>query len=217
MISNISIWEETFLEIERPGRISKWIYVLGHTGLEGNDTPHRMALEGMCLSTLWALQRTAFSHPIDDSQIPHEQPLCPATTPPSDNICAVQDTTVIGGVDSTDSSPDDHPGAIRLSLALAEMNEPEEEASHEDEIIAIGLLHCDTSGFDDSKPHGGLREVILALMSATQIKKRSMVYKNNKRRCTNPPPPLLGRGGSPAWPKLPTPALHLGAIHKYQE
>ena len=50
-------------------------------------------------------------------------------------------------------SADDHPGAIWLSLGLVEMSEPEEEASQEHEITATGLLHCDTSGSDDIKPH----------------------------------------------------------------
>ena len=126
VISSILIWEDLLLEIERRGRILKWVYVPGHAGLEENDTAHRLAVEGMCLSTVWALPRTTLSRLIDDTQVTHEQSLCPVATPPSDNIYAVQDTTVIGGEDSTNSSPDDHPRAIWLSLGLVE---PEEEAS----------------------------------------------------------------------------------------
>ena len=37
MIGNISIWEELLLEMERPGRMLKWIYVPRHAGLEVND------------------------------------------------------------------------------------------------------------------------------------------------------------------------------------
>ena len=112
MINNISIWEELLLEMERPGRILKFIYVPGHTGLEGNDTTYIPAVEGMCLSTLWALLRTAFSRQTDDTQTSHEQSPCLAATLPPENIYAVQETTVIGVEDSTDSSPNDHPGAI---------------------------------------------------------------------------------------------------------
>ena len=120
MISNISILEELLLEMERPGRMLKWIYVPGNTGLEGNDTAHRRAVEGMCLSTLWALPRTAFSQRTKDTQTTHEQAPCPAATPPSENIYAVQETTVFGVEDSTDSSPNNHLGAIWLSLGLVE-------------------------------------------------------------------------------------------------
>ena len=71
MISNISMWEELLLEMERPGRMLKWIYVPGHAGLEGSDTTHRLAMEGMCLSTLWALPHTAFSR----RKMTHKQPM----------------------------------------------------------------------------------------------------------------------------------------------
>ena len=70
MISNISIGEEMLLEMEQPSRILKWIYVPGHTGLEGNDTTHRLVVEGMCLSTPWTLPRTAFSRLTDDTNNP---------------------------------------------------------------------------------------------------------------------------------------------------
>ena len=86
VISNIPIWEELLLEMERPGRMLKWIYVPGHAGLEGNYTAHRLAVEGMCLSTLWALPRTAFSQQTVDI---HEPALCSAATPPPENIYAV--------------------------------------------------------------------------------------------------------------------------------
>ena len=170
------------------------------------------------MSTLWALPRMAFSQPIDDTQTTHEQPPCPTATPPSDSIYIVQDTTVIGGgLDGTGSSLDDHLGAIWLSPGLVEMSEPEEEASEEHEIAATGLLHCDTSGSDDSKPYGWLEGTDFSTDVGDTNKKRNTVSEDNKRRHTNPPS-LLGKGGgSPAWPKLPTPTLHLGAIHKYQE
>ena len=124
MISKILIWEEMLLEMERPGRIVKWIYVLGHAGLEGNDTAHRLAVEGMCLNTLWALPRTAFSRLTYDTQTAHEQSPRPAATSAPENMYAV-----IGVEDNTNSSPNDHPGAIWLSLGLVEMSEPEEGAS----------------------------------------------------------------------------------------
>ena len=76
MISNIPIREELLLEMERPG---KWIYVPRHAGLEGNDTAHRPGVEGMCLSTLWALPHTAFSQQTEDA---HEPALCSAVPPP---------------------------------------------------------------------------------------------------------------------------------------
>ena len=131
MISNISIWEELLLEIERPERILKWIYVPGHAGLEGNDTAHRLASEGMCMNTVWALPRTAFSRPIDDTQTTHEQPLCPAATPPLDNIYAVQDTTVIGGwtAQTAHQTTTREPYVCLGWLGLVEMSELEEEAS----------------------------------------------------------------------------------------
>ena len=74
--------------------------------------------------------------------------------PPShpENIYAIQETTMLGGEDSTDSSPNDHPGAIWLSLGLVEMSEPEERASQE--ATATGLLQCDTPSSDDSKLYG---------------------------------------------------------------
>ena len=61
MISNVSIWEELLLETERPGRILEWIYVPGHAGLEGNGTAPRLAVEGMCLSTLGAATHSLFT------------------------------------------------------------------------------------------------------------------------------------------------------------
>ena len=123
MISNISISEEVLLEMERPGRILKWIYLPGHAGLEGNDTTHRLAVEGMCLSTLWALPRTAFSRLTDETQTTHIQSSYPAWTPPPENIYAVQDTTVIGVEDSTNNSPNNQRGAIWLWPGLVEMSE----------------------------------------------------------------------------------------------
>ena len=45
---------------------------------------------------------------------------------------------MLGGEDSTDSSPNDHLGAIWLALGLVEMSEPEEGASQE--ATATGLL-----------------------------------------------------------------------------
>ena len=59
---------------------------------------------------------------------------------------------MIGVEDSTDSSPNGHPGAIWLSLGLVEMSEPEEGASQE--ATATGLHRCDTSSTDYSKPYG---------------------------------------------------------------
>ena len=47
--------------MERPGKLRQWIYVPGHAGLEGNDTAHRLAVEGMCMNVLWARPRTSFS------------------------------------------------------------------------------------------------------------------------------------------------------------
>ena len=85
----------------------------------------------MCLSsTLWALPHTAFSQQTKDT---HELALCsPATPPPPENLYAIQETTVLGGEDSTDtdSSPNDHPGAIWLSLGLVEMSEGSVKREH---------------------------------------------------------------------------------------
>ena len=60
----------------------KWIYVPGHAGLEGNDTAHGLAVEGMCQSTLWALPHTAFSQQTKDT---HEPALRSAANPPPEN------------------------------------------------------------------------------------------------------------------------------------
>ena len=122
---------------------------------------------------------------------------------------------MIGVEDSTDSSPNDHPRAIWLSLGLVEMSEPEEGASQEHEATATGLLHCDTSSSDDSKLYGWAKGTDYSIDVSDTNKKRTMASKNHKKR--RPPPPCLGKGGGPVWPKLPSPALHLGAIHKYQE
>ena len=59
---------------------------------------------------------------------------------------------VLGVEDSTDSSPNDHPGAIWLLLGLVEMSEPKEGASQE--ATMTGLLQCDTSSSEDSKRYG---------------------------------------------------------------
>ena len=188
MISNIPIWEELLLEMERPGTMLKWIYVPGHAGLGGNDTAHRLAVEGICLSTLWAVPCTAFSQQTEDT---HEPALRSAATPPPppENIYAVQETTVLGGEDSTDSSPNDHLGAIWLSLGLVEMSEPEEGASQE--ATATGLLQCDTWSSDDSKPYGWTE----GTHHSTDV---SDTRKHRKKRRTTPPPPLRwGKGGGP--------------------
>ena len=70
-----------------------------------------------------------------------------------------------------------------------------------------------------TEPHGWSEGTDFSTDVSDTNKKRNMVSKNNKRGApTPPPPPCKGGGGSsPAWPKLPTPGLHLGAIHKYQE
>ena len=97
MISNIPIWEERLLEMVRPGRMLKWIYVPGHVGLEGDHTAHRLAVEGMCLSTLWALPRTAFSQQTEDT---HEPALCSAASPPPPSgkyICGLGNHSAWGG------------------------------------------------------------------------------------------------------------------------
>ena len=205
MINNISIPEKLLLEIlemERPSRILKWIYVPGHAGLEGNDTAHRQVVEGMCLITLWALPCTAFSRMTDDTQTAYEQSPCLAATPPPENIYAVQETTVIGVEDSTDSSPNDRPGAIWLSLGLVEMGEPEEGASQEHEATTTGLLHCGTSSTDDSKPYGWAEGTDYSTDVGDTNKKKTMASKNNKKR----PPPLTGeRGVAQSGPSFPLP------------
>ena len=188
--------------MERPGRLLQWIYAPRHAGLEGNDTAHKLAVEGMCLSTLRALPLAAVSHQTDDT---HEPALCSATTPPfpPENIYAVRETQVLGGEDSTVSSPNEHPGAIWLSLGLVGMSEPEEGASQE--ATATGLLQCDTSSSDDNKPYGWSEET----EHSTDVIDTKEHRK--KRRTTPPPPPRWGKG------ERPSPALHLGTIHKYQE
>ena len=109
---------------------------------------------------------------------------------------------MIGVEDSTGSSPNDQPndqpGAIWLSLGLVEMSEPEERASQEHEATATGLLHCDTSSSDDSKPYGWVEGTNHSSNVSDTNKKRTMATKNNKKR-RNPPPPLLGKRG---WPSL---------------
>ena len=106
----------------------------------------------------------------------------------------VQDTTVIGVEDSTDSSPNDHPGAIWLSLRLVEMSEPKEGASQEHEATVRGLLHCDTSSSDNSNPYGWAEgadystDVSSRKRKKEDHRKRTIASKNNKRRRTNPRP-----------------------------
>ena len=137
-----------------------------------------------------------------------------STYPPPPPIYAVQETTVIG---VEDSSPNDHPGAIWLSLGLVEMSELEEGASQEHEATATGystgLLHCDTSSSDDGKPYGWADGTDYSTDVSDTNKKRTMASKNNKKRRTPPPPPYWGKRGGPVWPELPFPALHLGEIH----
>ena len=53
-ISNIPVWEELLGEIECPERELRWVYVLGHAGMEGNKTAHHLSLEGMSLIGIWA-------------------------------------------------------------------------------------------------------------------------------------------------------------------
>ena len=117
--------------------------------------------------------------------------------PPSDNVYAVHDTTVIGEEDGTDSSLDNHLGAIWLSPGWVEMSEREEEAPEEHETATTGLLHCGTSSFHDSKPYGWAEGIDFSIDVSDTNKKRNMANKNNKRRRTNPPPPCWGKGGSP--------------------
>ena len=122
---------------------------------------------------------------------------------------------MIGVEDSTDSSPNDHPGAIWRSLGLVEMSELEDGASQEATVTS--LLQCDSSSSDDSKLYGWTKGTDHSTDVSDTNKKRTMANKHHKKRRTNPPPPSWGKGGGPVWPKLPSPALHLGAIHKYQE
>ena len=103
--------------------------------------------------------------------------------------------------DNTDSSPNDHPGAIWLSLGLVEMSEPEEGASQE--ATATGFLQGDTSSSDDSRPYGWTK-------GTDRSAGVSDPSKYHTKRRTNPP--SWGKGGGSVWPKLPSPALHLGAI-----
>ena len=91
---------------------------------------------------------------------------------------------MIGVEDSTDNSPNDHPGAIWLSLGLVKMSEPEEGASQEHEATAIGLLHCDTSSSDDNKPYGWAEGTDYSTNVSDTNKKRTMASKNNKKRRT---------------------------------
>ena len=100
--------------------------------------------------------------------------------PPLENIYAVQETTVLGVENSTDNSPNDHPGAIWLSPGLVEMSEPEEGTSRE--AIATGLLQCDTSSTDYNKPYGWKE----GTNHSTDV---SDTRKHRKKRHTNPPPP----------------------------
>ena len=113
---------------------------------------------------------------------------------------------MIGVEDSTDISPNDHPGAIWLSLSLVEMNEPEEGASRE--ATTTGLLQCDTSNSDDSKLRGwteGTDHSTSTDVSDTN-KKRTMASTHHKKRCTNPPlPPAGERGEAQFGPSFPVP------------
>ena len=190
MISNISIWEELLLEMERPGRMLKWIYVPGHAGLEGNDTAHILAVEGMCFSTLWALPHTAFSRQTEDTQTAHEPALCPAAAPaPGNHICGARNHYDWGGGQHRQLTKRS-PGAIWLSLGLVEMSEPE-EGSHE--ATTTSLPQCDTSSSDDSKPYGWTK----GTDHSTDV---GDTRKHHKKRRTNPPrlAPQLGKGGRPS-------------------
>ena len=69
MINNIPMWEQLICEIERPGRALKWICVPGHAELEGNDEAHQLAVEGVCMSALWALPGTSFSQRLEEREL----------------------------------------------------------------------------------------------------------------------------------------------------
>ena len=135
MISNISVWEKLILEMERPGGISKGIYM----------------------------------------------PEAP------ENIHAVLDTTVIGVEESTDSSPNDDPRAIWLSLGLLDMSEPAEGAFQDHGATSTGLLHCGTSSSNDNKPYGWVEGTGYSSDVSKTNKKRTMARKSNKKRRTRPP------------------------------
>ena len=124
---------------------------------------------------------------------------------------------MIGVEDSTDSSPNDHPGDIWLVRGWVEMSEPDEGASQEHEATATGLLHCDTSSSDDNKPYGWAEGTDYSNDVSDTNKRGPLLVRTTTGGAPIPPPLCWGKGGSQVWQKLPTPALHLGAIHKYQE
>ena len=150
-ISNVPVWEELLEEIERPDRELRWIYVPGHAGMEGNETAHRLSVEGMCLSGMWAQSRKSFA-----TERGEQHPHAPEQSPePQGHGSPVPETSVVQEHMETGLHCED-PGSIWLSLGLIEMSEPDTEGDNcgggdidPAQVRGLQLVDSDSEGVAD--------------------------------------------------------------------